>query len=1004
MFTRVVKRWVERMISKNLKNKSTEHLRKGESGAAMAIAVIMVAILSVVALTALAFSSTEARIAGSDLQRTQTFYATASSIEKMDNDFSELFRTKMRPTTADLNGVAANPPATLIADGFTFNQTLAEDSFRLAELRMQQGLSSDVYPRVNITEGPFAGLNTMIVPYKLSSIGTQTATGATVKLEKEFNNYLVPIFQFGIFSFGDMEISPGPLLTTNGRIHSNKNIYALSSLKFQNRVTMAGELVRDVNPGGNPNTMPGKNNVSIGVNGYDVPIGLGSVMAGGALPGGPSLSNTPGTRGYYPGSPTGVANTAWETDSVLTADGTTGRFGGQLLTNTTGATQLKLPLQLQGNSPAEIIKRTLPSDTQVLSETRYHNKATVRILIDDENAGNGAANEAGIPSGRGVLLTQFTPVKLGALGSLRRVDDSGSYIDADSIDQVYPDSSTHKAATVRGIKAAGETDTNGDYIPPGSGIQGKILIEIVRPDGTAVDVTTQILSMGMTEGEPNAIVQLQRPLFAAFMQGSRDRDPNGLTLADMMNNHTGLMDGEVNLPNMDLTLGYYTDAPATLDGWGNSRDAQPNILQPWNSIVPINVYNVREGFYNNSLNEFAIHDRGLTSVVELNMKNLARWLDGVYDSNLLNATPAVSTNIKGDEGYVVYVSDRRGDNTRVEYLSDGTSYISTNGNVDNEDIYGPNGTLDPGEDSIDFGWDSALSAAPKKGSLQKDTTELPDSGTICSHGSPPASNLPLLRTICASQAIGYKPLSTTTTGYFRRAVRLFNGERLSFSAATGKLSPTKGITIASENMVYIWGNYNTTGVSGVPVSGSTLNDGTGYTGPQVPASIVADAIFPLSKTWFDASSALFPEGMSDARNYAGTAYRMADDGITSDTEGTSVRAAIITGINPSALNATPGRNAWGQRKSGGTHNFARFLESWNTSGSNIRNWNYSGSIIELYNSTQALSQWENNTSVIYTPPRRNWSFDQTFLSANKLPPGTPFFQYMQSTGFRLALN
>ena len=77
-----------------------------EQGAALAIAIIVVAILAVVALTALAFSSTEARIAGSDLQRTQTFYAASTGMEKMTNDFSNLFRTKMNPTDADLYTIA----------------------------------------------------------------------------------------------------------------------------------------------------------------------------------------------------------------------------------------------------------------------------------------------------------------------------------------------------------------------------------------------------------------------------------------------------------------------------------------------------------------------------------------------------------------------------------------------------------------------------------------------------------------------------------------------------------------------------------------------------------------------------------------------------------------------------------------------------------------------------------------------------------------------------------
>ena len=77
-------------------------------------------------------------------------------------------------------------------------------------------------------------------------------------------------------------------------------------------------------------------------------------------------------------------------------------------------------------------------------------------------------------------------------------------------------------------------------------------------------------------------------------------------------------------------------------------------------------------------------------------------------------------------------------------------------------------------------------------------------------------------------------------------------------------------------MVYIWGNYNTTGINEGPDAGdSSLNESTADShycpGPgsgsacastvdtQVPASIVADAFFPMSKTWFDSSSALYPD-------------------------------------------------------------------------------------------------------------------------------------------------
>jgi type II secretory pathway pseudopilin PulG len=325
-----------------------------ERGAALAIAIIVVAILAVIAMTALAFSSTEARIAGSDLQRTQTFYATTTAMEKMTNDFSNLFHIKMRPTVADMNKIAADYPTEFHDEGFSFVQTLEEDTARLTEMRATQGLPGTIYPRVNIPDGPYAGLNSSIIPYKLSSTGTMDSTKTQVELEREFNNYLVPLFQFGIYSNEDLEFAPGTLLTFNGRIHSNRNIYALRNLKFFNRLSMAGEFIRDAKRDGAPNASSGNDQVWFQVNGVDVQSTKGSMMTDGSVVGGPNIvGSTAGKRGYYPNSPNGVANPNWETESVKPANGTANWLNGQVLTNTTGANVLKTPLELAGNSPAE---------------------------------------------------------------------------------------------------------------------------------------------------------------------------------------------------------------------------------------------------------------------------------------------------------------------------------------------------------------------------------------------------------------------------------------------------------------------------------------------------------------------------------------------------------------------------------------------------------------------------------------------------------------------------
>ena len=229
--------------------------------------------------------------------------------------------------------------------------------------------------------------------------------------------------------------------------------------------------------------------------------------------------------------------------------------------------------------------------------------------------------------------------------------------------------------------------------------------------------------------------------------------------------------------------------------------------------------------------------------------------------------------------------------------------------------------------------------------------------------------------------------------YFPNSVRIFNGENLQVTGGSGKLSTTKGITISSENMVYVWANFNTTGINTAPPDGtSSLNDASTtyyYLGNQVPSSIVCDSIFPLSKTFFDSETSLYPDNLD----------KRPGDNSPSVSQETSVRAAIIAGNNLSAMTGTPdaGNSANDEsRLCGGMHNFPRFLEKWTA------RWNFVGSMIPLYHSVQAVGQYNAN-STIYSPPTRNWAFDVTFTDPLRLPPGTPMFQHIEPTGFKQVL-
>ena len=178
------------------------------------------------------------------------------------------------------------------------------------------------------------------------------------------------------------------------------------------------------------------------------------------------------------------------------------------------------------------------------------------------------------------------------------------------------------------------------------------------------------------------------------------------------------------------------------------------------------------------------------------------------------------------------------------------------------------------------------------------------------------------------------------------AVRLVNATRL----------PDTGLTVATINPLYIWGNYN-----------CWTNAGTTNTLFSAPASLVSDALTILSSQWDDSKSA----GTYGNRN---------------NPLDTTINTAIIAGtVYTTGSTATT--------FSGGVMNLPRLLENW--SGHTLT---MNTSIVNLYNSVRATHQFQ-NPNIYYNAPTRNWNFDQNFTSAGKLPPGTPLIRRILRSSF-----
>jgi hypothetical protein len=169
------------------------------------------------------------------------------------------------------------------------------------------------------------------------------------------------------------------------------------------------------------------------------------------------------------------------------------------------------------------------------------------------------------------------------------------------------------------------------------------------------------------------------------------------------------------------------------------------------------------------------------------------------------------------------------------------------------------------------------------------------------------------------------------------AVRLVNGSDLTLNNAL-----PSGLMVATDNPIYIKGNYNT-------------NNGR-------PAAIAADAITILSNAW-----------------------NATDDSTHSYQNNLDNRVASDTTVNAALLGGNVQTN--GTHYSGGLENFPRFLENWTD-----KNMIYGGSLVCLWKSARAKGNWVYG-SPIYTAPNRQWTYN---MNPNNMPPGTPRVRNLQS--------
>jgi Tfp pilus assembly protein PilX len=962
---------------------AVKKLMRRDSGIALLTTLLLMLLMSSLLVGFILLITSGQKLSGINNDYSRAFYAAEAGMEKITADLGTLFDTNYAPTAAQITAIASAPPG---ISGIQYVQYNGASGYQVNYNTDASG--NPLATVTSIQSGAYQGMTALSTQYTLL-VTARTLSNNEVKLQRTTQTVGIPMFQFGVFCDGDCAYFPGPDFNFGGRTHTNGNLFlaAGGTLTLADRVTAVKNVVRTNLSNGFPTTTGSYN---------------GTV----------NITTSPGTASYRAltyseGSLVGTVgsgvNPLWTNISLGATN-----YAGNLRNGATGAKTLNLGIVLLGNGttqPVDLIRRPLPTalESPAILNLRYYAQASLKVLLSDNSTDITSLPCIDTSTLPFDLSTLATPVALwsGTAATLKTKMTTNNTAGYSTVPVPLAASGAVKGATayapadgywLQTPNAVGYATASGLPI-----IKGFIKIEVQTaygsPCGTWKDVTLEVLSYGYAGGNINpqgnslpaskygpSEPLLTLPGAPVGAKPCGDVHPNAIIRLERVRDNPSNY-AAAGQCGITTVAGKVTSAPS------NPADYWPNAL-----------FDVREGTLRDvspggSLGAVNYSDMvtlgGVMQYVELDAKNVARYLGGALPGS--GHLSYDSVNAPND--YEVYISDRRGNYTAtaltnpwppLSFSTHETGEYGWDDFVNSASVAGcPNNSQDVGEDLdvlgatgfYTYGQDptytmAASTAYTLLGPGQYGTYSLAGPGNL--YGSTVGTNAIAPNPNCTvtspskvwpmAYVINANEARENPNPFFRRAIKIVNGNLLTALGSCPGTVPC-GLAIAAENPAYILGDFNANSA------------GNGFSDPNVAVSVNADAVTLLSNNYNDVNSFVTP--------YSNNTTAIL----------TYYRTAIMAGkgldfMQPSGY---PTNQDFGT--DGGIHNFLRYIENWG--GQTL---NYRGSIISMFYNRQATGVFKCCTTV-YQPPTRGYNFDTDFLTPSLLPPRTPLFRDVNTTGF-----
>jgi hypothetical protein len=1034
-----------------------------QAGIALVTTLLLMFLMSslLVGFTILLISNQQ--LTGSNNDDVDAFYGAEAGMEQLTANLGNLFAQTYSPTLAQIDALETTPPAPNIPGISYLNGNGSSGyTITLPPTTQYDSNGNPIPTTQTIKSGPYTGLTAFITEFTLT-VNARTTAGREVKLQRTTQTVGIPAFSFGVFSSMDLSFFPGPNFNFGGRTHTNGNLWLASgsTLTLSDKVDAYKDVIRASLENGYNTLTNYAGTVQVTTNpgsGSYRALGYGegsyNPLTGSSDSNWPTISTGPSPTDYNhnlingDGAQAPTLSTGAQLLNLgvaLVGSGTTqpvdlirrGLSGeSTTITNERYYSQASLRILISDNSaditnlpcissgaPFDLSQMATPVNTWAAGgpnnyaplKTLYNNLVANNV-IPLPLASSGATAAAAYTAVDGYFQPNGYPIIKGFL----KIDEQTSYGSASGCG-TWKDVTTEILGygyVGRNLNPVPQSYDNSTlntawYLPAGNSLSGGVApaLPAALPaaalgyqNGTALPtnpltpytstyVSTPGTPYACPDPHPYAVIRLERIRdnpSSVYANNATYVPPTKATAGNAYQSNIGEVCG-VNASVNPVQLATTRNTGATWVPQG--YDFWPNVL-----------FDTREGELRDAAMSAANPAQptlnGAMNYIEIDAKNLTTWFAGTLGNFNGVSGPGTKDPSNASNDFAVYVSDRRGNYEDpsvqsmnglgwppLSYTKDETGESGWTDIVNGTESVAagcPSGTLDAGEDEN--------TGTPFAGSLY-----YYGAGQKYIHGAgiTPVTSLGmgqlgifnglsgtglLQNANCTavpsySSADGLWPMLVAAQPnalrenpplFFRRAIKMVNGNNLTaLGVCPG--GNNCGLTIATENPAYVQGDYNANSAGG------------GFSNPNVGASIAADAVTLLSDSWNDVNSFSTPYNLN---NRSGTTsyYRMA----------------VLAGVTvpfPQPGGATGATVPQDFGTDGGVHNFLRYIENWG--GSTL---NYLGSIVELYYSRQANGTFK-CCNTVYSPPSRGYNFDQDFLNPILLPPRTPLFRDVNTTGW-----